>query len=32
MVLRSGQIAARRAGAAPACELRTWVEQALPAP
>jgi thioredoxin 2 len=26
MVLRRGQVAARRAGAAPAADLRTWVE------
>jgi thioredoxin 2 len=31
MVLRAGQVAARRTGAAPAAELRTWVEQAIPA-
>ena len=29
MVLRAGQVAARRTGAAPAAELRTWVEQAM---
>lgn len=29
MVMRGGQVIARRAGAAPAAVLRTWVEQAL---
>lgn len=29
MVLRAGRVAARRTGAAPAAELRTWVEQAI---
>ena len=29
MVLRNGQVAARRAGAAPAADLRTWVETAI---
>ena len=29
MVLRNGQVAARRAGAAPAAELRKWVETAI---
>jgi thioredoxin 2 len=29
MVMRNGQVIARRAGAAPAATLRTWVEQAL---
>ncbi|WP_084965492.1 thioredoxin [Thermoactinospora rubra] len=28
MILRHGQVAARRAGAAPAAELRVWVENA----
>jgi thioredoxin 2 len=32
LVLRAGQVAARRTGAAPAGDLRAWVEQALPAP
>ena len=29
MVLRNGQVAARRAGAAPAADLRKWVETAI---
>jgi thioredoxin 2 len=29
MVLRHGQVAARRAGAAPAADLRKWVETAI---
>src|SRR5580698_7137132 len=29
MVLRNGQVAARRAGAAPAPDLRAWVESAI---
>ena len=29
IVLRKGQIAARRSGAAPAAELRSWVESAI---
>jgi thioredoxin 2 len=29
MVLRRGQVAARRAGAAPAADLRKWVETAI---
>ncbi len=29
MVLRNGQVAARRAGAAPAADLRNWVETAI---
>jgi len=29
MVLRHGQVAARRAGAAPASDLRAWVESAI---
>jgi thioredoxin 2 len=29
MVLRQGQVAARRAGAAPASDLRAWVEAAI---
>ena len=29
MVLRRGQVAAQRAGAAPAASLRTWVEEVL---
>jgi len=29
MVLRDGQVAARRAGAAPASDLRAWVESAI---
>lgn len=29
MILRNGQVVARRAGAAPASDLRTWVEQAI---
>ena len=29
MVFRNGQLAARRAGAAPASDLRTWVETAI---
>jgi hypothetical protein len=29
MVLRRGQVVARRAGAAPAVSLRTWVEEVL---
>ena len=29
MVLRHGQVAARRAGAAPAADLRAWVEAAI---
>jgi thioredoxin 2 len=29
MVLRNGQVAARRAGAAPAVDLRKWVETAI---
>src|ERR1700733_1793153 len=29
MVLRDGQVAARRAGAAPAADLRKWVESAI---
>jgi thioredoxin 2 len=29
MVLRNGQVAARRAGAAPASDLRAWVESAI---
>ncbi len=29
MVLRAGRVAVRRTGAAPAAELRTWVEQAI---
>lgn len=29
MVLRQGQVAARRAGAAPASELRAWIEAAI---
>jgi thioredoxin 2 len=29
MVLRRGQVAARRAGAAPAADLRKWVEAAI---
>lgn len=31
IVLRAGQVAARQTGAAPASELRAWVEQALTA-
>jgi hypothetical protein len=31
MVLRAGQVAVRRAGAAPAAELRSWAEQAIAA-
>jgi thioredoxin 2 len=31
MVLRDGQVAARRAGAAPAADLRTWVETTIAA-
>ena len=29
MILRNGQVAARRAGAAPAADLRKWVETAI---
>ena len=29
IVLRQGQVAARRPGAAPAAELRAWVESAI---
>jgi thioredoxin 2 len=29
MILRNGQVAARRAGAAPASDLRVWVEQTI---
>jgi thioredoxin 2 len=29
MILRNGQVVARRAGAAPASELRPWVEQTI---
>jgi hypothetical protein len=29
MVLRRGQVVARRAGAAPAADLRKWVEAAI---
>jgi thioredoxin 2 len=29
MILRNGQVVARRAGAAPASDLRAWVEQTL---
>ena len=29
MILRNGQVVARRAGAAPASELRPWVEQSI---
>ena len=29
MVLRKGQVVARQAGAAPAADLRAWVEQAI---
>jgi thioredoxin 2 len=29
MVLRNGQVAARRAGAAPASDLRAWVESTI---
>ena len=29
MILRNGQVAARRAGAAPASDLRAWVEQSI---
>jgi len=29
MILRNGQVAARRAGAAPASDLRAWVEQTI---
>jgi thioredoxin 2 len=29
MVLRRGQVAAQRAGAAPAASLRAWVEEVL---
>jgi thioredoxin 2 len=29
LVLRNGQVAARRAGAAPAADLRAWVEAAI---
>ncbi|MGC1567809.1 MAG: thioredoxin, partial [Trebonia sp.] len=29
MVLRNGQVAARRSGAAPASDLRAWVESAI---
>ena len=29
MVLRHGQVAARRSGAAPASDLRAWVESAI---
>jgi thioredoxin 2 len=29
MTLRNGQVVARRAGAAPATELRPWVEQTI---
>jgi thioredoxin 2 len=29
MILRNGQVAARRAGAAPPSDLRAWVEQAI---
>jgi thioredoxin 2 len=29
MVMRQGQVAARRAGAAPASDLRAWIEAAI---
>jgi thioredoxin 2 len=32
LVLQAGQVTARQTGAAPAAQLRAWVEQALPAP
>jgi thioredoxin 2 len=31
LILRGGRVAAQRAGAAPAADLRAWVEQAVPA-
>jgi thioredoxin 2 len=29
MILRNGQVIARRAGAAPASDLRAWVDQTI---